>query len=91
MVDYTAIKTKLYNMIDWKSLTINAIIGYVITWTYFLLTVKYFQNIFGKINGAFINYSISWILWIILTYIMHKISPIIDHYNYTFPSNYFSK
>jgi hypothetical protein len=82
MVDYTAIKTKLYNMIDWQSLTINVVIGYSISWIYFLLTVNYFQNIFGKINGAFINYSISWVLWIILTYTMHKISPIIDHYNY---------
>ena len=71
---------QLLDLINWKSLTLNAAIGYALTWSYFLLTVSFFQKIFGKIKGAFINYSISWILWIILTYLIHQIYPIIDGY-----------
>lgn len=67
----------LLNTIDWKNLTVNGIIGYIISWTYFFITLNTFQKVFGKINGTVINYSASWLIWIISVFIINKINPIL--------------
>lgn len=67
----------IINIIDWKNLTINGIIGYVLAWIYFFITLNTFQKVFGKINGAIINYSTSYIIWIIIIFILNKINPIL--------------
>jgi hypothetical protein len=50
---------------DWRSLTINALIGYVISWLYFFMALPIFQTLFGKVKGTAVNYGVSWIVWII--------------------------
>ncbi len=67
----------IINIIDWKNLTINGIIGYVLAWMYFFITLNTFQKVFGKINGTVINYSTSYLVWVIIIYILNKINPIV--------------
>jgi hypothetical protein len=67
----------ILSTIDWKSLTVNAIIGYVLAWVYFFITLNTFQKVFGKINGAVINYSMSYLVWILVVFIISKINPIV--------------
>jgi hypothetical protein len=63
--------------IDWKNITINSIIGYVLIWVYFFITLNTFQKVFGKINGTVINYIASWLVLIIIVFILNKINPIL--------------
>ena len=56
--------------IDWTELTISVILGYAISWVYFFLTLPIMMKIFGKINGAIINYGVSWIVWIVTSYVI---------------------
>lgn len=53
---------------DWRSLTINALIGYVISWLYFFMALPVFQTLFGKTRGTAVNYGVSWIVWIVATH-----------------------
>jgi hypothetical protein len=57
--------------IDWKKLTVNVIIGYIVSWLYFFITLPLFQILFGKALGkvavAGINYGLSWIVWFWVT------------------------
>ena len=57
-------------MFDWRELTMNAVIGYGVSWGYFFLTLGFFQRLFGKVKGAFVNYGISWVVWIGTTYVL---------------------
>jgi hypothetical protein len=61
--------------INWKKFTANVIIGYAISWIYFLGTVTFFQKLFGKTNGAFINYGLSWIIWFIVFDSLRALNP----------------
>ncbi len=62
-------------MVDLKMLTVNALIGYVLSWIYFLGTIIYFQKLFGKVKGSAINFGLSWIVWFIIFYSLHKLNP----------------
>jgi hypothetical protein len=57
--------------IDWQKLTGSAIVAYIISYTYLFITTPFFQHLFGKINGAIINYAISWGFFALIVYIMH--------------------
>jgi hypothetical protein len=61
--------------IDWSQLGIGLVAGYVISWGYFFITLPLFMKIFGKINGSLVNYGMSWIVWVVATYIIHQIIP----------------
>jgi hypothetical protein len=67
----------ILSSVDWKNLTENAIIGYVLSWIFFFITLNTFQKVFGKINGTVINYSASYLVWVIIIYILNKINPIV--------------
>lgn len=58
--------------IDWSKLGLGIILGYAISWVYFFLTLPILIKLLGKINGTIINYGLSWLLWIIVTYIIHS-------------------
>jgi hypothetical protein len=57
-------------MFDWRELTVNAVVGYGVSWGYFFLSLGFFQERLGKIKGAFVNYWISWVVWIGTTYVL---------------------
>lgn len=65
----------ILNTIDFKKLTVNVLIGYTLSWIYFLGTLLYFQKIFGKMKGLSINFGLSWIVWFIISYSLHKLNP----------------
>lgn len=54
--------------IDIIRLGVGIILGYAISWVYFFLTLPIFMKILGKINGTIINYGLSWLVWILVTY-----------------------
>lgn len=61
--------------INWKRFTVNVVIGYAASWIYFLGTIKIVQTLFGKMNGAFINYGLSWIVWFIVFDALRVLNP----------------
>jgi hypothetical protein len=61
--------------INLKQFTINIVIGYLISWAYFFITLPLFIILLGKFNGSIINYGLSWLLWIGVTYYLHKKNP----------------
>jgi hypothetical protein len=57
--------------INWKKISLGILLGYAISWVYFFLTLPLFMYFLGKINGSVINYGLSWLIWIIVTYLIH--------------------
>ncbi len=53
--------------IDWAKLSLWFILGYLISWAYFFISLPLFIYWLGKINGSIINYGISWIIWMLIT------------------------
>jgi hypothetical protein len=51
-----------------KKLVLGLGVGYIISWLYFFITLPFFIKAFGKTKGAFINYILSWIVWIVAGY-----------------------
>jgi hypothetical protein len=51
------------------------LIGLVLSWIYFFITLPYFIRLVGKIQGPTLNYGISWILMICIIYILQKLNP----------------
>jgi hypothetical protein len=58
-----------------KNLTINTILGYVISWLYFFMTLSIFQRIFGSVYGVGINLAISYGIWFIIFYLLNTFHP----------------
>lgn len=61
--------------IDWSRLGLGVILGYAISWVYFFLTLPFLMKLLGKINGTIINYGLSWLVWIGVTYATHSTAP----------------
>lgn len=61
------------NEISWPKIGLGIILGYAVSWVYFFLTLPILIHLLGKINGTIINYGLSWLVWIIVTYITHSI------------------
>ena len=62
-------------MIDWKKLTINVLLAYIVSWIYFAVTLRIFTTMLGKVNGIFVNYILSWGLMIAVLFILGKLYP----------------
>jgi len=62
------------HLIDWKQLTVNVIIGYAVSWIYFLVSLALFRKTFGIVNGGIIAYLSSWLVWILTAYLLHSIN-----------------
>ena len=58
--------------IDWSRLGLGVVLGYAISWVYFFLTLPIFMKLLGKINGTVVNYGMSWLVWILVTYATHS-------------------
>jgi hypothetical protein len=58
-----------------KKLVLGLGIGYIISWLYFFITLPFFIKAFGKTKGAFINYILSWIVWILVGYFIGTPKP----------------
>ncbi len=67
------------SLINWKALTVNALISYSLAWLYFFLTLGLFRDIFGKKSGFVVNYLLSWAIMLILFYVLTKMNPVGDH------------
>ena len=61
--------------IDWSRLGLGVILGYAISWVYFFLTLPFLMKLLGKVNGTIINYGLSWLVWIVVTYATHSTAP----------------
>jgi len=62
------------NLVDWKQFTVNVIIGYAVSWIYFLVSLALFRTIFGVVKGVFVAYLSSWLVWILTAYLLHSIN-----------------
>jgi hypothetical protein len=51
-----------------KTLALSLGVGYIASWLYFFLTLPLFIKILGKARGAFVNYLLSWVVWIVVSY-----------------------
>jgi hypothetical protein len=65
----------ILNTIDWSKFTVNVLIGYAISWIYFLGTLGFIQHFVGKTAGYFINYGLSCIVWFIVFNALHVLNP----------------
>lgn len=54
---------------------VNLVIGYIISWGYYILTLPFFASKFGKISGPTINYFVSWGLLLVIFYILSIVDP----------------
>jgi hypothetical protein len=63
----------IIHKIHWPKLGIGIILGYAISWIYFIITLPFLIRLLGKVNGTIINYGLSWLLFIIVTYIIHSV------------------
>ncbi len=68
--------------IDWSRLGLGVVLGYAISWVYFFLTLPIFMKLLGKVNGTIINYGLSWLIWILVTYGTHSTAPDDDDSNF---------
>ncbi len=71
-------KSMIFSYIDsfnWSKLTLNIILGYGISWLYFIVTASIFTRIFGKVQGYTINYVISWLIWIVAIKYLYILFP----------------
>jgi hypothetical protein len=55
-------------MEDLKKVVLGLGVGYIVSWLYFFLTLPLFIKVLGKARGAFVNYIMSWVVWIIVGY-----------------------
>lgn len=62
-------------MFNYKKITINIIIGYIISWLYFLVTTSFIQRLIGKSEGILINYGLSCIIWVVIFHSLHTLNP----------------
>lgn len=53
-----------------KNLSINTIVAYAISWTYFFTTLPFITNALGKIKGTTVNYLISWGIMLVVIYVL---------------------
>jgi hypothetical protein len=60
--------------INWSRLGLGVILGYAISWVYFFVTLPIFMKLLGKVNGTIINYGLSWLIWIVVTYVIHSLN-----------------
>lgn len=57
-----------------KSLSINTVIAYAISWTYFFISLPFITKAFGVIQGTTVNYIISWGIMLIAIYVLQTTS-----------------
>ena len=74
MLDINYVINYVINLIDWKKLTVNVIIGYAVSWLYFLVSLALFRKIFGVVKGAAVAYLSSLLVWILTAYLLHSIN-----------------
>ena len=74
MLDINYVINNAINLIDWKKLTVNVIIGYAVSWIYFLVSLALFRKTFGIVNGGIIAYLSSLLVWILTAYLLHSIN-----------------
>ena len=58
-----------------KKLVLGLGVGYIISWLYFFITLPFFIKALGKTKGAFINYILSWVVWIVAGYFIGAPKP----------------
>ena len=74
MLDINYVINNAINLINWKQLTVNMIIGYAVSWIYFLVSLALFRKTFGIVNGGIIAYLSSLLVWILTSYMLHSIN-----------------
>ena len=62
------------HLIDLKQFTVNVIIGYAVSWIYFLVSLALFRKTFGTVKGGIIAYVSSLLVWILTAYLLHSIN-----------------
>ena len=59
---------------EWNlgELSTHVLVSYLISWSYFFITLPIFTRFFGKVLGTSINYGISWGIMLIAIYFLEK-------------------
>ena len=65
----------IHHAIDLKKFTVNVVIGYVVSWVYFLVSLPLLRKVFGSVNGVFAAYLTSWLVWVVAAYSLHSVNP----------------
>jgi hypothetical protein len=55
-----------------KTLTVSAAIAYGVSWSFFFAYLSFFQNHFGKVKGAAMDYLVSWAVFIVIGALLAK-------------------
>ncbi len=63
------------NWIDWKKLTVNVVIGYVVSWAFTFVAYFMLKGFIGKVKAAFVSYVASWPVWIGATIFLSAMNP----------------
>ena len=63
---------------DWKSLTTNVLLGYILSWVYFTIAFYLLYKVIGKVKSAFFAYATSWVVWIVASALLQKYNPLGD-------------
>jgi hypothetical protein len=53
----------------------NTFFAWVLSWAIFIVTLPFVVQQVGKVKGVGLNYGISWIVMIVLVYILQKLNP----------------
>ena len=56
-------------------LGVNAVIGYMVSWAFFFLTLPVFTAVLGKAKGVFADYMVSWGLLLVVMYVLTVVHP----------------
>lgn len=63
-------------MLAWLAkLGVNAVIGYVVSWAFFFVTLPVFTAVLGKARGVFADYMVSWGLLLVVMYVLTVVHP----------------
>jgi hypothetical protein len=69
--------SEIINQIDIKKLSINTALSYLLSWSYFFITLPFMTKVFGLVKGTTINYFISWGFMLVIMYLLHT-TPILS-------------
>jgi hypothetical protein len=53
----------------------NTFFAYIISWVYFIFSLPFVVKQVGKVRGVGLNYGISWIVMLVVLYVLQKVNP----------------
>jgi hypothetical protein len=60
---------------DWKALSLNVALGYILSWLFAGLTYWVLKGWVGKLRAAALAYALSWPVWVVGSAALQKVNP----------------